>query len=107
MEAMKFSARQPLFGRPSQVETFPSPIIEKSKRHRTAQLAEAVAVLTILPGEGETLHALMTGRYDLMTLIVGLIGKLGGCTEIRIATLSYNARNLADALDLFDSRAVG
>ena len=36
------------------------------QRHRTAQLAEAADALAVLPGAGETVHALMTGRYDLM-----------------------------------------
>jgi hypothetical protein len=35
---------------------------------RAAQLKEAADVLSCLPGPGEALHALMTGRYDLMHL---------------------------------------
>lgn len=40
---------------------------------RTAMLHEAAAVLDLLPAPGETLHALITGRYDLMHLLVALL----------------------------------
>ena len=104
---MKFAAPKPLFGRRPSQDTFPSPIIGKAKARRTAQLAEAADVLAVLPGEGETLHAMMTGRYDLMHAIVALIGSVGPCQEVRIATLSYNEKNLADMIILLDGGAVG
>jgi hypothetical protein len=104
---MIFNTPRPLFGRRPQAESFPTPIIGKARERRTAQLAEAADILDVLPGEGETLHALMTGRYDLMHLLAALIGKLGGCSAARIATLSYNERNLDEMTKLLDAGAVG
>jgi hypothetical protein len=69
---------------------------------REALLHEAAAVLDVLPGPDEALHALITGRYDLMHLIVALLGKLGPAKHVRIATLSYNGRNLAEMFGILD-----
>jgi hypothetical protein len=104
---MKFQAPKPTFGKATSTESFPVPITGKAIAHRTASLHQAAEVLAVIPGPGETLHALMTGRYDLMHLIAALIGQLGGCAEIRIATLSFNAKNLAEMVNLLDSEAVG
>jgi hypothetical protein len=102
---MRFTALKPIFGRTSPAESFPAPIVGKAKARRTAQLAEAAQVLDVLPAEGETLHALMTGRYDLMHLIAVLIRRLGGCSDVKIATLSFNGKNLAEMLALMDGGA--
>lgn len=106
---MIFNAPRPAFGRtnPAEAEAFPVPIVGKAAIRRVAMLAQAADVLTAIPGPGETLHAIMTGRYDLMHVIVALVGKLGGCETLRIATLSYNAKNLAEMLNLLDGEAVG
>jgi hypothetical protein len=65
-------------------------------------LHEAGAVLTALPEPGEALHSLITGRYDLMHLLVVLLGKVGPARHVRIATLSYNGRNLTEMFTLLD-----
>jgi hypothetical protein len=103
---MNFTAPRPVFGRMT-VENVPTPIITKARQRRTAQLKEAGDVLDVLPDEGETLHAIMTGRYDLMHLIVMLIGKVGRCEEARIATLSFNRKNLDEMAGLLDAGSVG
>lgn len=69
---------------------------------RAAMLREADAVLNVLPAPGEALHALITGRYDLMHLVVRLLGRLGPARSLRIATLSYNGRNLQEMLSILD-----
>jgi hypothetical protein len=104
---MKFDAPPPVFGRANPTDAFPVPIVGKAAARRTAMLAHAGDVLAVLPGPDETLHALMTGRYDLMHLIAVLIGALDGCTEVRFATLSFNGKNLAEIVNLLDSGAVG
>ncbi len=101
---MRFQSK-PLFGH-SPAADAPA-IVAEAQARRTAKLAEAAGVLDVLPGEGETLHALMTGRYDLMHTVTALIAKLGTCPEVRIATLSYNRRNLDDMIALLDTQAVG
>jgi hypothetical protein len=111
---MRFTAPRPLFGAAPRVsfgqrptgDGLPAPLVDHAAARRTAQLAEAADALTVLPGPGETVHCLMTGRYDLMHLLVCLIDRLGPVDAMRIATLSYNARNLAEMLRLLDTGAV-
>ena len=79
----------------------------KAAARRTAMLAEARDVLSVLPGPGEALHALMTGRYDLLALIMVLLEERGRCETLRIATLSYNARNVAELLNQLDAGTIG
>jgi len=104
---VKFNTPRVIFGRrPQQADTVPSPMLGKAVMRRTAQLAEAVGVLSVLPAEGESLHAIMTGRHDLMHLIVAAVDRLGIIESMRLATLSYNGRNLAEMLALLDSGKV-
>jgi hypothetical protein len=83
-----------------------APHVDRRTARRTAQLAEAKGALAVLPGPGEAVHCLMTGRYDLMHLLVGIIERLGAVEEMRVATLSYNRRNLAEMVRLLDTGAV-
>jgi hypothetical protein len=62
---------------------------------RMAALAEARQVLGELPGPGESLHAIMTGRYDMVDVIDALAPATGIASEMRIATLSFSHRNTA------------
>ncbi len=101
-----FNTPRPSFGQ-NKGDQYPSPIVGKAAAHRTASLKSADDILAILPGSGETLHALMTGRFDLMHPIVALVGKLGRCDSLCIATLSYNGKNLTEMIGLLDSEAVG
>ena len=76
-------------------------------RRRMACLREAADALADLPAEGETLHGLMTGTYDLMHLLVVLLGALGSpCLLMRVATLSLSARNVAEMAALLDAGTV-
>jgi len=102
---MRFNAPRPTFAR-RPAGDLPAPQVERASARRTAQLAEAADVLTALPGAGEAVHCLMTGRYDLMHLLVCLVERLGTVEAIRIATLAYSARNLAEMVRLLDSGAV-
>jgi hypothetical protein len=101
-----FNAPRLTFGRSPTADAFPSPIVGRAAARRTAMLGQAAEVLAALPGPGETLHALMTGRYDLMHLVSALVTHLGDVQALRIATLSYNGRNLAEMVALLDSAAV-
>jgi hypothetical protein len=95
-----------VFGRNLIADAFPAPIVGRAAARRTAMLGQAAEALAVLPAEGETLHALMTGRYDLMHLITALVTGLGDVEALRIATLSYNGRNLSEMVALIDSGAV-
>jgi hypothetical protein len=102
-----FNAPRPRFGRPPAADNGPpAPHAAKAAARRTAQLAEVRDALAVLPGPGEAVHCLMTGRYDLMHLLVCLIDRLGTVEAMGVATLSYNGRNLAEMVRLLDSGAV-
>ena len=111
---MRFNAPRPAFGAGPRLSFgpraadngLPVPHVDKAAARRTAQLAEAADALAVLPAAGETVHALMTGRYDLMHVLIRVIDRLGTVEAMRIATLSYNVRNLAEMLRLLDSGAV-
>ena len=109
-------ARPIRFGRPAAAEEQPNPehptaqaggFLTRTNRRRMACMAEARAVLDVLPGEGETLHGIMTGCYDLMHLLIVLLERLGSpCSTMRIATLSLSARNVTEMAALLDAGKV-
>jgi len=98
-----------VFARPTEAADpdVPRGKLVRAAARRTAMLAEAADVLRVLPGPGEALHALMTGRYDLTALLVVLFDRLGPCADVRIATLSYNGRNVAELLKQIDAGNIG
>jgi hypothetical protein len=102
----RFSAPRVTFARRPAGDGLPAPHVSKGQARRTAQFAEAADAIPVLPGPGEAVHALMTGRYDLMHLLVCLIDRLGAVDAMRVATLAYSPRNLAEMVRLLDSGAV-
>lgn len=110
----RFTLRRLPFGRPPGADDqdddgtgLPTPARIKLAARRAAGLAEARAVLEHLPGPGESLHAVCTARMDLTDVIGALLGKLGRCDRMHVATLGYNARNLRAVLGWLDTGAVG
>jgi hypothetical protein len=108
----RFTARALPFGRPPTApvdddgEGLPRPALVKLRARRALGIAEAEAALGHLPGEGESLHCVCTARMDLTDLVNGLLGRLGPCERMRIATLGYNQRNLRAMLGWLDAGAV-
>ncbi len=85
----------------------PAPLCrQQSGTRRLAALREAKEVLAVMPGPGASLHAIMTGRYDLADLIDAAMGKLGTIDHLRIATLSFNGRNVDCMASWLESRRV-
>jgi hypothetical protein len=77
--------------------------IARTHRRRFACLQAAADALDVLPEEGESLHAVMTGLYDLMHLLIVLLDRFGSpCSTLRIATLSLSRRNVQEMVALFD-----
>jgi len=72
----------------------PKPMARAVSNRHLAAIREASEVLAVLPSQGESLHAIMTGRYDLTDLLDAMFGKLGRVAEMRIATLSFNQNNV-------------
>ncbi len=72
----------------------PKPMTLAVKNRRLAAVREASEVLAVMPQPGESLHAIMTGRYDLTDLLDAIFEKIGRVQEMRIATLSFNQHNV-------------
>ena len=95
------------FSTPAQpAEKVKGGFVTRTALRRMARLKEAKDALPLIPAEGETLHGLMTGSYDLMHLLIVLLDKLGPCQEMQIATLSLSARNVTEMSALLDSGKV-
>jgi hypothetical protein len=103
---MRFDAPKVTFRRPAPEEGSPNRHLARADARRTAALAEAAAVLDVLPRPGESLHALMTGRYDLLDTAAAIIAQAGAVETLRLATLAYSRRNLTEMVRLLDTGAV-
>jgi hypothetical protein len=109
----RFTVRRLPFGRPPGVEDddsgegLPTPARIKLAARRAAGLAEAKAILEHLPEPGESLHAVVSYRADLTDILGALLGKLGRCDRMSIATLGFNRRNQRALLGFLDTAAVG
>ncbi|HVK07514.1 MAG TPA: hypothetical protein VM597_01935, partial [Gemmataceae bacterium] len=64
----------------------------------------ATELLPELPAPGESVHALMTGTFDLCQVITATVPRLPACRHLRIAPLCFSKRNAAELLSLLDSR---
>jgi hypothetical protein len=77
-------------------------------KRRFASLQAANQAIDQLPGPGESLHAIMTGFYDLMQLLIVLLERMQSpCTVMRIATLSLSSRNVQEMAALLDAKKIG
>jgi hypothetical protein len=81
--------------------------LARVSRRRLAGVKRATDVLDVLPAEGETLHAIIFGYFDLLNVVLALLDKAGTpCSTLRIATLSLSKRNALDLAALLDAGAV-
>jgi hypothetical protein len=85
----------------------PAPKRLKLLVRRAAGIAEAAQTLAVLPGPGESLHALMTARLDMTDVLNALLDKMGRCETAYIATLGYNRRNIRMMLEWLDRGKIG
>jgi hypothetical protein len=85
----------------------PAPHTARARRRYAAMLRESADILAHLPEPGESLHALMTGLYDFMTLVGHVItNRPAPCAQLRIATLAFSSRNTHEIAQLLDAGAV-
>jgi hypothetical protein len=103
---MRFDAPRLKFGRRPLADSIPAPQVSRAAARRQAQLAEADDALAVLPGPGEAVHTLLTGRYDLAHVLLRLIDRRGAVDALRVATLAYSRRNLVELLALLDGGRV-
>ena len=74
-------------------------------KRRFASLQAAEDALDKLPSDGESLHGIMTGFYDLMHLLIVILQRLESpCQVMRIATLSLSRRNVQEMAALIDGK---
>ena len=93
--------------KPGEQTTGKRAFIGRQHRRRFACLQRAAEVLDRLPEEGESLHAVMSGYYDLMHLLIVLLQRLASpCQSMRIATLSLSRRNVQEMVALFDDEKI-
>jgi hypothetical protein len=81
-----------------------APLRGKALARYMREAANAAALLPEIPKTGESVHVLMTGRYDLCQVITAVTGRLSKLRHLRIATLCFSRRNTAELLSLIDSR---
>ena len=94
------------WGRAAIADEPPAPHLTGTLERQCVALPDALAILEHVPGPGQALHALMTGRYDLMALLVALIERIGVVEAMAVSTLSFHAKNLAQMLALLDVELV-
>jgi hypothetical protein len=79
----------------------------RARRRYAALLRESADILARLPQPGESLHALMTGLYDFLTLVGHVLThRPAPCAQLRIATLAFSSRNTHEIVQLVDGGAV-
>jgi len=92
----------------AEADEAPKPKLIQAEVRRFAALREAIAILDVIPTvPRQSLHAIMTGRYDLADLIGVMIKKLGSIKVLRIATLSISERNCNSMAKWLDTKSVG
>ncbi|MBX9622701.1 MAG: hypothetical protein K2X82_02700 [Gemmataceae bacterium] len=84
----------------------PGPLVTRAAARRLRQAAAAADLLPDLPAPGEAVHALMTGFYDLGQVIAAVC-RARPVGRLRVATLCYSRRNVAELVGLLDAGAVG
>jgi len=109
----KFTPRRIPFGRAvtddedDDGRDLPRPRLLRLQARRAAGIKEAADTLVVLPGPGESLHAIMTARFDMTDVLNALLEKLGRCETAKIATLGLNRRNYRTMLEWLDASKVG
>ena len=81
--------------------------LSRVTRRRLLAVKRASEIVTVLPGPGETLHCLIVGYFDALNLLLAMLDKLAvPCRMMRLATLSFSKRNVAELAGLLDAGTV-
>ena len=70
-------------------------MVTQGGNRRHAAIKECGQVLEHLPGKGESLHVIFTGRFDLCDFLEVIFSKMGPVDHLHSSTLSFSARNVA------------
>ena len=108
---MDFSAiPRPAFGRHAQHAEDKAPGVHQAKAvaRRAMMFREARELLSALPGPGEAVHAIMTGRYDLCCCWSALLDlhprRAAGCG---LRPCAITGRNAVELLGLLEAGKIG
>ncbi len=107
---LSFSAiKRPAFGSAKQHLDAP-PARPRATTKADARYARAAKtaseLLPELPLPGEAVHALMVGGYNLCQVLTATCDLLPKLRHVRIATLCFNKRNVADLAALIETRKI-
>ena len=95
----------PAFGSAKQHLDAPNPRKTTKADRRYQRAAKTAAELVPeLPQPGEAVHALMLGTFDLCQVITATAKLLPDLSHLRIATLCYSKRNVAELCSLLETR---
>ncbi len=100
-----FATKRPSFTR--RKDDTAEPLTVKGLVRKTGEIGRLAESLPALPEPGEAVHLLMTGRYDLTAVLAVILQRRGPCERMRIATLSFNAKNVAELAGWLDQKQVG
>ncbi len=102
---------RPAFGKLAQhaeEDKTPGVFTAKAKARRAMMFKEAKALLSDLPAPGEAVHAIMSGRYDLLVLLAAMLDiHPAPCRTLRIATLCFSKANAVQLLELAEGKKIG
>jgi hypothetical protein len=75
--------------------------VARINKRRFGCLQAASEAVGQLPEDGQLFHGIMSGKYDLMHLLIILLGSIKSpCQMMRIATLSLSSRNVQEMTSL-------
>ncbi len=98
------SIPRPAFGRDAQhLPPHATPLKAKAEAKYKRAAKTAAELLPELPEQGEVVHALMTGTFDLAQVITAVVPRLPALRHLRIATLCYSKRNIVELCGLLDT----
>jgi hypothetical protein len=96
---------RPAFGSAAQhLRDEPPRKTTKADRRYMRAAKTAAELLPELPAPGEVIHALMLGSFDLCQVITATVKRLPQLRALRIATLCYSKRNIAELCSLLEGR---
>lgn len=102
-----FTTSSPCSTHPPQKDRKTAAASFRAAVRRNAQLRQAAEVVGHIPSPGESIHTLMTGRYDLMLALSLLIrSRPDICEELTVATLAFSMRNVSEIAGLVDDGKV-
>jgi hypothetical protein len=95
---------RPAFGTAAQHLDAPPQKTTKADRRYQRAAKTAAELLPDLPEPGEAIHCLMLGTFDLAQVITATAKRLPELRHLRIATLCYSRRNVAELCSMLEGR---